>query len=107
MCEAIRMRLCACAWKGHGVTHSVAENFDLLLSDGLGIKELSNHLVDIHQRTGENGRKKEKKKVREEENAKNQSLRQHQKDRLETQRKAKKKGGKKETRVLFTQKEKD
>ena len=90
------------------MTHGVAENFDLLLSDGLGIKELSNHLVDIHQRTGENGRKEERKKVREEENAKNQSLRQHQKDRLETQRKAKKKkGGKKETRVLFTQKEKD
>ena len=60
-------------------THSVAENLDLLLSDGLGIKELGNHLVDIHQRTGENGRKEERKKVREEENAKNQSLRQLQK----------------------------
>ena len=107
MCEAIRMRLCACAWKGHGVTHSVAENFDLLLSDGLGIKELSNHLVDIHQRTGENGRKKEKKKS-ERRRKRQESVTQTTPERqIGNAKESKKKGGKKETRVLFTQKEKD
>ena len=48
-------------------THSVAENLDLLLSDGLGIKELGNHLVDIHQRpVRERGRRGKKAEERRE-----------------------------------------